>query len=57
MLLAFAKGIALYGVSWVLWRIFGKFIVRSPLDNIPGPSSKNWLKGMNKQTKLRVNDN
>ena len=48
MLLLFAKGIGLYGVSWVLWRIFGQFIVRTPLDNIPGPTSKNWWKGMNK---------
>ena len=56
MLLLFAKGFALYGFSWVLWRIFGKFIVRSPLDNIPGPASKNWLKGVNKQTELDVND-
>ncbi|KIM41635.1 hypothetical protein M413DRAFT_72029 [Hebeloma cylindrosporum] len=45
MLLLFAQGVALYGVSWILWRIFRRFIVRSPLDNIPGPSSKSWLKG------------
>ena len=56
MLLAFAKGIALYGVSWILWRIFERFIVKSPLDNVPGPSSKNWWKGVNKQTELHIND-
>jgi len=54
MLLLFAEGIALYGVSWVLWRIFGRFIVRSPLDNIPGPPSKSWWKGVNKQTELHI---
>ncbi|KIM41638.1 hypothetical protein M413DRAFT_152589 [Hebeloma cylindrosporum] len=46
MLLLFANGVALYGVSWILWRLFHQFIVRSPLDNIPGPSSKSWLKGV-----------
>jgi hypothetical protein len=56
MLLLFAKGIGLYGVSWVLWRIFGQFIVRTPLDNIPGPTSKNWWKGMDKQPESHVND-
>ena len=56
MLLLFAEGIALYGVSWVLWRIFGRFIIRSPLDNIPGPPSKSWSKGMKNQTELDVND-
>ena len=56
MLFLFAEGIALYGVSWVLWRIFRHFIIRSPLDNIPGPPSKNWWKGVYKQTKLHVND-
>ena len=49
MLLLFAKGIALYGVSWVLGWVFGQFIIRSPLDNIPGPSLKNWWKGVNKK--------
>ena len=56
MLLLFAKAIALYGVTWVLRRIFGKFIFRSPLDNIPGPPSKDWWKGMNKQMELHVNN-
>ncbi|KIM39744.1 hypothetical protein M413DRAFT_74240 [Hebeloma cylindrosporum] len=46
MLLLFAKGIALYGVSWFLWQIFKHYIASSPLDNIPGPSSKSWLKGV-----------
>ena len=46
----------LHGVSWALWRIFGRFIVRSPLDNIPGPPPTNWLKGGNKQIELHVND-
>ena len=56
MLLLSAQGIALYAVSWVCWQIFGRFIVRSPLDNIPGPPSKNWWKGVNNETEFHVND-
>jgi len=56
MLLLLAKGIALYGASWVLWKIFKQFIIRSPLDNIPGPSSQNWWKGMNKQAEIHLSD-
>ena len=56
MLLLFANGIALSGVSWIFWRMFRQFIVGSPLDNIPGPPSKNWWTGMNKQTEFYVND-
>ena len=56
MLPLFAQGIALYGVCWVFWRIFGQLIVKSPLDNIPGPPSKNWWKGVNNPTEFHVND-
>ena len=33
------------GVIWVLWKIFGGFLVKSPLDNIPGPTPTSWFKG------------
>ena len=56
MLLFLAKGVVLYGAFWVLWRIFRQFIVRSPLENIPGPTSKDWWKGIDKQAELHVDD-
>ncbi|EJF60519.1 cytochrome P450 [Dichomitus squalens LYAD-421 SS1] len=32
-------------ISWVLWKYFRQYFVKSPLDNIPGPSSGSWLYG------------
>ncbi|KAK7681425.1 hypothetical protein QCA50_015517 [Cerrena zonata] len=33
------------GITWILWRMTSNFILRSPLDNIPGPASVSWVKG------------
>lgn len=33
------------GVIWVLWKVFRGFLVKSPLDNIPGPTPTSWFKG------------
>lgn len=35
----------LYIASWTLWRILRRFIIKSDLDNIPGPPSASLLKG------------
>ena len=32
-------------VSWVLWKYFRQVVVKSPLDNIPGPPSQSFLYG------------
>ncbi|KAL4242915.1 cytochrome P450 family protein [Abortiporus biennis] len=33
------------GTLWVLWKLFRNYVLRSPLDNIPGPKSSSWLTG------------
>ena len=33
-------------IAWVVWRLIRNFVMRSPLDNIPGPRSESWLKGV-----------
>lgn len=42
-----AAVLALAGLSvvWILWRVFRNYIVKSPLDNIPGPEPPSWWKG------------
>ncbi|KAJ3550674.1 hypothetical protein NMY22_g305 [Coprinellus aureogranulatus] len=30
---------------WAFWRLFRRFVVRDPLDNIPGPPPESWLAG------------
>ncbi|KAJ2919030.1 hypothetical protein MD484_g1462, partial [Candolleomyces efflorescens] len=31
--------------TWILWRVLKRVLTKSPLDNIPGPSSKSFLAG------------
>nr|BAL05087.1 cytochrome P450 [Phanerodontia chrysosporium] len=31
--------------AWALWRLFRHYILRSPLDNIPGPASSSFIYG------------
>ncbi|KAL4246377.1 cytochrome P450 family protein [Abortiporus biennis] len=31
--------------SWVLWKLFRNYVLRKPLDNIPGPKPSSWLTG------------
>ena len=33
-------------IAWIVWRLIRNFVMRSPLDNIPGPRSESWLKGV-----------
>jgi len=56
MLLLLVKTILLYAISWFLWKIFKQFIAKSALDNIPGPPSKSWWKGVDNETKLHMSD-
>lgn len=34
------------GISWVIWCLTRNFFQRSPLDNIPGPRSPSFTRGM-----------
>lgn len=40
-----APVLVLAGALWLLWRVFRAYVLRSPLDNIPGPASVSFLKG------------
>jgi len=56
MLVLLVKAISLCAIPWFLWQIFKQFIAKSPLDNIPGPPSKSWWKGVDIETELYMND-
>ncbi|KAJ3553546.1 hypothetical protein NM688_g3552 [Phlebia brevispora] len=45
MLITFFRGLVIVIAFWVFWRIMRSYIVRSPLDNIPGPSSSSLWRG------------
>lgn len=32
-------------IAWVVWRITRNLFIYSPLDNVPGPSSRSYVKG------------
>jgi hypothetical protein len=52
MLTLITKGITLYIVSWVLWRFLRRFVVKTDLDNVPGPASHSLFKGMSRDIYL-----
>ncbi|KAK7682256.1 hypothetical protein QCA50_014843 [Cerrena zonata] len=33
------------GITWILWRLSRNYVLRSPLDNIPGPPPTSLIKG------------
>ncbi|KAK7682246.1 hypothetical protein QCA50_014833 [Cerrena zonata] len=33
------------GITWILWRLSRNYVLRSPLDNIPGPAPASLIKG------------
>ncbi|EKM49765.1 uncharacterized protein PHACADRAFT_265429 [Phanerochaete carnosa HHB-10118-sp] len=37
--------ILLAALAWALWRLFRTFVIRSPLDNIPGPQRSSFWTG------------
>ena len=39
------QGTVICSVSWLLWKYFRQLVVKSPLDNIPGPPSHSFLYG------------
>ncbi|KAK7691817.1 hypothetical protein QCA50_005220 [Cerrena zonata] len=41
----FIVAVAAAGAGWLAWHVARNFIVRSPLDNIPGPESVSYFKG------------
>ncbi|KAF9466558.1 cytochrome P450 [Collybia nuda] len=45
MLVLITKGIVLYIISYVLWRILRHIVVKTDLDNVPGPVSHSFWKG------------
>lgn len=32
-------------LAWIIWRLFSRFLLKSPLDNIPGPPRSSILRG------------
>ena len=40
------QGVIICSATWVLWKFFRQWVVKSPLDNIPGPPPKSFLYGM-----------
>ncbi|KAF8150633.1 cytochrome P450 [Crassisporium funariophilum] len=46
MLVVILRTAALCAVSWALWRILQSFVVKSALDNLPGPPSLSLFKGV-----------
>jgi hypothetical protein len=45
MLLLIAQGIITSGIFWACWRILRRVVVKTDLDNVPGPASHSFLKG------------
>ncbi|KAI0828716.1 cytochrome P450 [Trametes gibbosa] len=45
--------ILICGMTWVLWRVFRKFIITGDLDNLPGPDSPSFIYGNLKQLYAR----
>jgi hypothetical protein len=46
MLLLITQGTVLLTISWALWRILRRLLlIKSDLDNVPGPVSDSFLKG------------
>nr|VWP00939.1 Hormone-sensitive lipase [Ganoderma boninense] len=39
------QAVLLGGFAWALWQIIRPFVVKSPLDVVPGPPSKSLLSG------------
>ena len=45
-LLSVLRLVALLSTAYVLLKVLRNYVTRSPLDNIPGPPSAHWMKGM-----------
>ena len=39
------QGAIICSATWVLWKFFRQWVVKSPLDNIPGPERTTFLQG------------
>ncbi|RPD61500.1 cytochrome P450 [Lentinus tigrinus ALCF2SS1-6] len=49
MIPVFLEVFVICSASWLLWKYFRQVVVKSPLDNIPGPSTGSFLYGNYKQ--------
>ncbi|KIK05288.1 hypothetical protein K443DRAFT_3951 [Laccaria amethystina LaAM-08-1] len=49
MLYLIFQAILIYGVSFALWRAVRQYVVKTSLDNIPGPPSQSFFKGNYRQ--------
>ena len=45
MLLLITQGIIAYTILWGCWRILRPLVVKTDIDNLPGPASDSFLKG------------
>nr|BED42974.1 cytochrome P450 monooxygenase [Trametes versicolor] len=45
MLVSLSQACLVGGFTWCLWKCFGQALVKSPLDNIPGPPRESFLYG------------
>ncbi|RPD74079.1 cytochrome P450 [Lentinus tigrinus ALCF2SS1-7] len=44
-LLLLAQAAVICTISWILWKYFRQVVIKSPLDNIPGPPTGSFLYG------------
>jgi hypothetical protein len=44
-MLLITQGIIAYAIFWCCWRILRRLIVKTNLDNVPGPASDSFLTG------------
>ncbi len=45
MLTLLAQAALICGTSWVLWKFVRQYVVKTALDNLPGPPSSSFLYG------------
>lgn len=50
MVAALLQTVALFSISWLAWKLFHRFLARSPLDVLPGPPPTSFLFGKRSYT-------
>ena len=40
------QAVLICGATWVLWKVLRQFVVKSALDNLPGPARNSYFFGM-----------
>jgi hypothetical protein len=46
MMISFALTTVLGAAMWLLWRLVRRYVLSSPLDNVPGPRRSSLITGM-----------